>query len=193
MRSCRIRDAVGGPAWYGFPGATVRRICAAVSLSLLVLTGCRIPAPEAEKYFDREDPLSALKGFAYAVEAKQWDYAYESLTASTREEIGDLRFRAAISFMNDPIGGVSIRQLITSVIRWAPLSETRNRALVRIVSKGRKGDGRLVVRALDVELLREDGEWRLDLVATAESLARHAAAGRTFRHASDLVQAAGRP
>ncbi len=67
--------------------------------------------PRAENYFHREEPLAALKGFAYAVEADQWDYAYQSLNESTREEIGPWKFRVAIEFLNDPIGDVSIYTL----------------------------------------------------------------------------------
>ena len=147
---------------------------------LFVLAGCCTPAPLAEKYFDREDPLGAIKGFAYAVEAKQWDYAYESLTESTREEIGHLKFRAAIGFLNDPIGDVSIHELITNVFAWAPVSQGRNQALVRIVSRGQQADGGLLVRALDIELSYEDEEWRMDLLATAERLAGRMATSPHF-------------
>ena len=148
------------------------RVVIASTPLLVALAGCCVPAPRAEKYFDREDPLGALKGFAYAVEAEQWDYAYESLTEGTREEIGHLKFRVAIEFLNDPIGHVSIYTLVTNVFAWAPLSEDSHHARVRIVSRGTQPDGRLVVRALDVVLSFEDGEWHLDLLATAEGLAR---------------------
>jgi hypothetical protein len=150
-----------------------------------VLAGCCTPAPLAEKYFDRDHPLGALKGFAYAIEAEQWDYAYESLTATTREEIGHLKFRVAIEFLNDPIGDVSIHELITNVFAWAPLAESRDHALIRIVSRGRQPDGRLLVRALDVELAYEEEEWRLDLLATAEGLASRMAARWPHGAASD--------
>lgn len=150
----------------------LRRLYAVIAWPLvLALAGCCVPAPGAEKYFDRENPLGALKGFAYAVEAEQWDYAYQSLTEGTREEIGRLKFRVAIKFLNDPIGDVSIYTLLTNVFRWAPLWANRHHARVRIVSSGTRPDGRLVVRALDVVLTLEDGEWRLDLLATAEGLA----------------------
>ena len=152
----------------------LRRLHAVITCTplLVVLAGCCVPAPRAEKYFDRENPLGALKGFAYAVEAEQWDYAYQSLTEGTREEIGHLKFRVAIAFLNDPIGDVSIYTLVTNVFAWAPLWENRDHARVQIISRGRQPDGRLVVRALNVELSFEDGEWRLDLLATAEGLAR---------------------
>ena len=151
----------------------LRQIYAVIAWPLvLALAGCCVPAPGAEKYFDRENPLGALKGFAYAVEAEQWDYAYESLTEGTREEIGRLKFRVAIEFLNDPIGDVSIYTLVTNVFAWAPLWEGRQNARVRILSRGTQRDGRLVVRALDVVLSLEDDEWHLDLLATAEGLAR---------------------
>ena len=150
----------------------LRQLYAVIAWPLvLALAGCCVPAPGAEKYFDRENPLGALKGFAYAVEAEQWDYAYQSLTEGTREEIGHWKFRVAMEFLNDPIGDVSIYTLVTNVFAWgAPLSTDHHHARVRIVSRGTQPDGRLVVRALDVVLTLEDGEWRLDLLATAEGL-----------------------
>lgn len=138
---------------------------------VVTLAGCCVPTPRAENYFDREEPLSALKGFAYAVEAQQWDYAYQSLNQGTREEIGHWKFRVAIEFLNDPIGDVSIYTLITNVFLWVPLARNGDHARVQIVSRGIRPNGRPVVRALDVMLSLEDGEWYLDLLATAEGLA----------------------
>lgn len=149
---------------------------AGASLSVLALcafvcAGCCVPAPAAGKYFDREDPLSALKGFAYAIETEQWDYAYASLTKASREELGHFKFRVAIEFLSDPIGDASIYDLITNVFAWQPLAERRDQALVGILSRAKQSDGRLVIRRLDVELSYEEEEWRLDLLGTAERLA----------------------
>ncbi len=142
--------------------------------------GCCTPAPPAKKYFDREEPLHALKGFAYSVETEQWDYAYASLTEATREEIGPIKFQVAVEFFHDPLSGIPVYDLITQgVTRIRGLKQQGDQARIDLRSKVWLPDGRPLYRAVNVLFRREEDEWRLDLLGTAEGMANPAAPPRS--------------
>lgn len=135
---------------------------------LLAVSGCcSPPCPPPGKFFDRADPVSTLKGFVYAVDTYQWDYAYESLTRGTRDEVGATKFQVVIRFLEEPSSGVPLFDLISSALdlRDDPqLALGGDESRILVISKGRNSGGQVVYFEVFVYFRREDDEWRLDLL-----------------------------
>jgi len=127
---------------------------------------CSPPAPPAEKFFDRTTPTGTLKGFVYAVDTHQWDYAYESLSSASREEVGRITFQVAILYLNDPVvGEVPLYDLISSSLRKRGAEEyAGDVARMRVITKARNENGSLVLFPVDLYFCREEKEWRFDLM-----------------------------
>jgi len=103
---------------------------------LLLASGC-CSAPLAERYFDRQEPFDCLQGFAYAVEAKQYRFAYECLTPESRQRLSFTRFRLALRFnVKVPEVDVPIRTLIVDSERkrslWQPFGEEKLAFVVEV-------------------------------------------------------------
>jgi hypothetical protein len=134
----------------------------------LALSGCcSPPCPPAAKFFDRQDPVSTLKGFVYAVDTHQWDYAYESLAKGTRDEVGPTKFQVVIRFLEEPESGVALFDLISNALDLRSDPEYgvgRDEARILVISKGRDSSGKTVYFEAFIYLRREDDEWRLDLL-----------------------------
>ncbi|MBI4601061.1 MAG: hypothetical protein HY721_03785 [Planctomycetes bacterium] len=143
---------------------------------LLLLAGCCVAPPPAAKFFDRKTPLDALKGFVYAVDARQWDYGYESLTESSKCEIGRFRFAAAVRWAKDPVfHEVYVYDIISDAItRRGPteLSSGGASATIRVTPKARGPDGRAIYFELDLAFRLEEGEWLLDFLETVNAMQR---------------------
>jgi hypothetical protein len=78
----------------------------------LIASGC-CSAPLAERYFDRQEAFDSLQGFAYAVDAGQYRFAYESLTPESQKQISFSRFKLALRWnVNVPEVKVPIRDLV---------------------------------------------------------------------------------
>lgn len=143
----------------------------AVSFSAVLSSCCAPPAPQPGKFFDRGDPTSTLKGFVYAVDTYQWDYAYQSLTKADRKEIGPLKFRVAI-FLKDPAWhAVSVFDIISNSLerRTRPQMPGDGRAYIRVTSKVRDSKGLLLFFVATLSFLEEEGEWRIDFIDTLRS------------------------
>ena len=116
------------------------------------------------------------RGFVYAVDTHQWDFAHECLSARSREEISRLKLEVALRFLKDPVyGEVDLFELISSSVtrRGAPryLPEGSDRrsaaaAYIRVFAVARRGDGARVEFDTDLIFAREDGRWRFDFVGT---------------------------
>lgn len=141
--------------------------CVALAACGILASCCSTPVPPADRYFDRHSVSGTMRGFVYAIDTHQWAYAYESLTAGSREEVGRLRFEVAIRFLSEPRTKVPLYDLISSALdirgrpRYSPLGEL---ALVKVVARGRDDDGKLILIPVYLHFAREDGEWRLDLL-----------------------------
>jgi len=90
----------------------------AIPLFLLILAaGCHC-TPPAGKYFDRGSPFNTISGFAYAIDAGQWGFAYDCLTASSRKLYSYTKFMIALRFnLEVPHLEVPIRDLILTADR----------------------------------------------------------------------------
>ena len=102
------------------PGA--RRGAAAAAL---ILGACCSAPPPAEKYFDLLIPFNTLSGFAYAIDAGQWRFAYDCLTPESKKLYSYTRFKFAMRFNVDvpvdpenPKVTVPIRDLIIGSDRY---------------------------------------------------------------------------
>lgn len=141
-----------------------------------VLAGCCALVPDAEKYFDRWlSPEETLKGFVYAVETEQWDFAYECLSAATQKEVGRFKFQAVIRWASDPaLHDVPVYAVISESVRarTRPVIEGR-RAWIRVapIVKNRAGDLGLRPLQLYFSFDEERGEWLFDLLETINTLA----------------------
>jgi hypothetical protein len=134
---------------------------------------CSLPPPPAGKFFERGDPTSTLKGFVYAVDTHQWDFAYQSLTEASRKEIGPLKFQVAIRFLKDPVWHeVLVFDIISNALerRTKPEIAGDGRAFIRVVSKVRDAKNRPVYFPAMLSFLKEEGEWRLDLLDSLRAL-----------------------
>ncbi len=153
----------------------VRRAARIFAPALLALAvgACCVPAPRAEKYFARDWPTSTLRGFVYAVEAHQWDFAYESLSAESREMIGPLRFEVGLRLFDDPVLDVSVYDLVVSALHHVgstQVSADESWAVIKVTAKVSSEDEPSVYREMDVIFVHEEGEWRVDFAETARRL-----------------------
>ena len=148
---------------------------------LLLASGCS-SAPLADRYFDRQDPFDTLQGFAYAVEAKQYRFAYDCLTPESRQRLSFTRFRLGLRFNVEVPGvGVPIRNLIVDSerkrTRWQPLPGDRIGFLVNVnLSPKVEMEVPIVLRqetpAEAAAAGREKPIWLIDLDETGARLPR---------------------
>lgn len=149
------------------------RRCFLVLFCVYDCFGCSVAPPRAEKYFDREAPVAALKGFVYSVETRQWEYAYNSLSSTSRNEISPLQFRAAILVLNDPSGQVPVWDLIVnSLYRKKEMKtvEEEQSARIRVLSRVQQPGKPVLYARRWIFLTKEQDEWFLDLVETMRNM-----------------------
>lgn len=157
----KICDPARAPSRWVLPGALLVACCGGF------LGGCCAPpGPPAGKFFDRLTVPGTLKGFVYAVDTHQWDYAYESLTASTRQEVGKLKFTAVIRFLEAPECDVALYDLISNALelRSGTQFAGRDEARILVISQGRDSNDTLVFVEVFIYFRLEEGEWRIDLL-----------------------------
>jgi hypothetical protein len=119
-------------AWLGF-------VCLAAG-------GCCTEVPRAEKFFDRsESPVQTLRGFVYAVDTSQWEYAFQCLSSTSKAEITPFKLEAAIRWAKDPVyHEVWVRDLISSCLdRKRTILLDGGRAFITVTTgaRGRQGTG----------------------------------------------------
>jgi len=151
-------------------------------LFLGLVSGCCSVRPQpAEKYFPRTHPWSTLRGFVYAVDHHQWEYAYDSLSEGSREHVrGGLLglewFIRVFTIDIEVFGGkaeVYVYDLITNSLRG---QTDFGRALgeetfvLRTDLEATTTDGARVGQSALLWFRKEEGEWRIDLAATIETL-----------------------
>jgi hypothetical protein len=153
-------------------------------LLCVFLASCCVTAPPAEKFFKRDkmNPYWTLRAFVYAVDTRQWEFAYETLTEESRAEFGSqTRFSILVGAIDvdlrmvgpDPVR-VSIYELVSSALgRQRDRGEAvgPNGWQLATVLQARSARGQLV--GLDVDLflrLDPDKVWRLDLRRTMAEL-----------------------
>ena len=161
--------------------AAVRILCC---LLCGFLAGCCVTAQPAEKYFQRDkmNPYWTLRAFVYAVDTRQWKFAYETLTEESRVEFGSqTRFSIVVGAIDVdlPMSGpeparVSIYELISSALYR---QRDRGEAVgpdgwqLETVLKARTASGGVVGVYVDLFLrLDADKIWRLDLQRTMAAL-----------------------
>ena len=169
LKSSRERFPRGKPRW----GA--RAFCSlGCFLWIAGVSSCCLTPPPAEKFFERDDPTSTLKGFVYAVDTHQWDFAYQSLTEASRKEIGPLKFEVAIRFLKDPIlREVSIFDIISNALeRRTKPQISGDRAEIKVIPKVRGANNKPVYYDATLSFLKEDGEWRLDFLESLRAFLR---------------------
>jgi hypothetical protein len=142
----------------------------------MLAAGCRT-VPDVAKYFDRDTPMSALLGFVYAIETRNWAYAYESLTRATQEKITPGQLHLAVLLAKDPTFEIPIRRIITEAIRLRdpPEFPAPEFATIEVWYVGRAARGILTRMKIVVWLRREatsegDRRWRIDLLTTLSEL-----------------------
>lgn len=128
--------------------------------------------------------MSAVLGLVYSVETGNWDYAFESLNASSQEHAeSPLRLWVAVDLLNrkDPDFGIPIREIIVEAIRRRRLEfqdDERDVAKVNLLYIGRDQDGVLSSIKIPVYVERESvsaadpgtKEWRVDIVSSLTQL-----------------------
>ena len=122
--------------------------------------------PSAEKYFHRSrSPEETVRLFRYAVEAKQYDAAYRSMTTSFRERYTRRELSLAVRYGS--WDGRGIRSVVVESyqkpgwedVRGLPTGEA---AWVTLVDFDDPEDPATDSRELSLFLHYEDGEWRID-------------------------------
>jgi hypothetical protein len=154
---------------------TARRL--AVLAVASCAAGCCVAPPPAEKFFDRKSCVGAFKGFVYGVDAEQWEYAFESLSASSRAEIGStFRLRVAVKHLRDPVfRDVSMYDLISDSVRHYGLPREDGdhegaRGSLRVAPRVANRQGGITAYAVDLIFVKEEREWRLDLMESLRAL-----------------------
>ena len=127
---------------------------------------CAPPSPPPEKFFDRSSVEETLKGFVYAIDTYQWEYAYQSMTSDTRAEVSQWKFQAAIRYLEDPQTKVPLFDLISNALtlRTPPRRLADDVSVVEVISRGRDSNDALVLRQVFIFFRKEHGEWLLDLM-----------------------------
>jgi hypothetical protein len=145
---------------------------------VLLLAGgcCSPPPPPAAKFFHRETPLETLRGFVYAVDAYQWDYAYESLSESTRKDVGRLKFEVVIRVASVPAAPeIKVYDLISRSIYQVGKTQKSGdddgaRASILVFPDVPREDGPPIYFEALLRFIKEAGEWRFDLNETIQSM-----------------------
>jgi hypothetical protein len=154
--------------------APALRAAMGVSLLVLTLAGCAIPAPLAEKFFDMSSPENTLKGFVYAVDTHQWEYAHRSLTAETQKEVSQFKLQAAVLFATVPKVNAPLFDLISNALYGRfPAEPVANRDDIQKVivqTKARDEEGRVVYVEVALWFVLEDREWRFDLLGSLNGM-----------------------
>ena len=153
--------------------AVIRRSALAAIPCTLVIASCCTTPPKAGKFFSRDNCKESLRGFVYAVDVGEWDYAFESLTLGSREEIGSpLRFQIAVNYLKDPIfKDISLYKLISeSVPNHGEEQRLGDRGSIIVTPFVKDEDGRITFFKVPLLFLREDEEWRLDLLGSLEAV-----------------------
>ena len=139
----------------------------------LVVASCCTTPPKASKFFSRSTCKEALRGFVYAVDVGEWDYAFESLASASREEIGSpLRFQIAVNYLKDPIfKDISLYKLISeSVPNEGEECRLGDRGTIIVTPFVKDENGRITFFKVPLLFLLEDEEWRLDLLGSLEAV-----------------------
>ena len=150
-----------------------------------MVCSCRV-APEARFYFNRAHPFQTVSGFVYAVRAGQWDFAYNSLSRATREDLSATKFYLAVQLISDPTTGVPIYDTIVEAQRdRSQLMPGRDAGHCSIFlyhsgTTPPSGDADAAVateiRELELDLTLEPDEtsgrpeWKIDLARTVSRL-----------------------
>jgi len=135
--------------------------------------------PSAAKYFDRGDPFDTLSGFAFAIDAKQWSFAYDCLTRESKGLITFTKFKFAMRFnVEVPELKVSIRSLILDAQRIRGLKrQGTTRAEIEVIYRLPNGNIFRPVIYFELEdpadakaAGREDSLWLINLDKTIRDL-----------------------
>jgi len=141
----------------------------------VMLGSCCVIPPHPGRYFDRwQSPEQTLKGFVYAIETGYWDYAYECLTAETRNEIGRFKFEAVIRWASDPaFHEVPIYEVIKAsiLVRSRPVIEGRQ-AWIKVAPTVTSSDGVRIVFPAKLYFSFDAGseEWLFDFLGTLQGV-----------------------
>jgi hypothetical protein len=139
---------------------------------------CSPPPPRAEKFFNRETSLDTLKGFVYAVDSYQWDYAYESLCASSKKEIGRLKFEVVIRIATDPVfHEIPVYDIISQAFPdhgkiTVEGEKDGDRAWILVIPSVRDSEGTPIHFSVPLSFVKENGEWRFDFLDTVNAIGR---------------------
>jgi len=155
-------------------------IRAAVRLAAIAIVSCAgaccVTPPPAGKFFDRKSCVGTFKGFVYGIDAEQWDYAFQSLSASSREEVGStFRLRIAIKLRDPVFKQVTMYDLISDSVRHYGLAREEGdhegaRGMLRVAPRVADDKGRLTAYTVDLIFVKEENEWRLDLMESLRAL-----------------------
>ncbi len=144
-----------------------------VTTAAAALAGCCGPqAPRAEKFFNQATPLDSLRGFVYAVDTHQWDYAYHCLSAASKAEISQTKFELAIRWTSDPYyHSVPIYDLISaSVTEVVAIREESGRSVIKVTPTARDANGILNTFGADLIFIEDKGLWYFDFFETVSAM-----------------------
>lgn len=129
----------------------------------LVLAGCCITPPLAERYFDRSTPLGTVKMFQYSVETEQFDTAYACTTPEDREQMTPTQFQIGTYLSLDEINGYSLREFLANATRLRTSVSEESAFVVLYWDAGETG--------FRAALRRIEDEWFVDIRETLSGFA----------------------
>lgn len=132
----------------------------------LLLASCS-QLPPAQRFFDRRSPINVVDAFKYAVEADQWEFAFDCVTHESRGDSSPYRLFALRLLKNED--GITYHDLIVRSTRERPAYyRSVNEATVDVFYEGENSEGTAVFVVLSVFLLRDPATdvWLIDLVST---------------------------
>ncbi len=161
-------------------GRPVKHLAGGIGLPLLILAHGCVCVPPAGEYFDRGDPFNTINAFTYAIDTKQWQYAYDCLTEKSKKLYTYTKFKFAMVFNREvPQLEIPIRDLILTAQRnrYRAHQTGHREATMKLWCELPNGD--LLIPFIYLELEsesqakaagREEPDWLIDLERTFQGL-----------------------
>ena len=84
----------------------------AISLLVTVCCGCA-HIPKVDRHFKTNSAYETVRYFRYAVDAGQYEAAYQALSADSQQQVSKLAFEAMLRFVDVPeLGGIGLKKLL---------------------------------------------------------------------------------
>ncbi|NCF56284.1 MAG: hypothetical protein GWP41_08505 [Planctomycetia bacterium] len=133
--------------------------------SLLISSGC-LSIPNVDDHFSKSDPLETVRYFRYAIDASDFDKAYQCMTENTHQQISPLQFKALIRFVDVPeLGDIGLRDLIVNSSIDPQSEPVRGENSSRWITLIWEDASQFIEYSLKITL-GEDQTWNIDMLST---------------------------